>query len=319
MMDLTIIIVSYNTFRYIIDCIESVYRETKDTRFEIFVVDNQSSDDTVRQIRLRYPDVSIYVAEKNMGFARANNYAAQNASGEYLLLLNPDTLVLEKAIDKLLVFARSHEHAGIWGGRTLFADGRLNPSSCWRRMTLWNIMCRSFGLGGLFATSRLFNSEAYGGWNRDTVSNVDIVSGCFFMIRRRDWRALAGFDPEFFMYGEEADLCLRARSLLGFRPMVTPQATIVHHGGGSYNDVSEKARAQGIANVLAARVRLIRKHFPRWQQGFALSLIRLWPLMKIARHSLPMRTSERNKRSVWIEVEKLYQYWKNGIFLGGQH
>ena len=110
-------------------------------------------------------------------------------------------------------------------------------------MSLWNLFCRAVGLTGLFPQSRLFNAEAYGGWKRDTEREVDIVTGCFFLIEHRFWDTLGGFDPLFFMYGEEADLCLRARPL-GARPRITPDARIVHYGGAS-----ERVRAEQIIRV----------------------------------------------------------------------
>ncbi len=139
--------------------------------------------------------------------------AAHHANGRYILLLNPDTVVLNGAIDKLVEFARLNPKARIWGGRTLFADGTLNPSSCWKRMTFWNQFCRATGLTGILLEYDLFNGEASAAGHRDNVRQVDIVSGCFFLIGRELWEALDGFDPDFFMYGEEADLCLRATGI----------------------------------------------------------------------------------------------------------
>src|SRR5204863_9530333 len=146
----------------------------------------------------------------NVGFARANNIAAKEAKGRYLLLLNPDTVVLESGIDRLVAFAEARPGARIWGGRTLYGDRSLNPTSCWRRMTLWNVFCRTTGLSGIFPSSRHFNSDSYGRWDRSTVGEGDIVTGCFLLIQRGFWQRLGGCDAKFFMHGEEADLCRRA-------------------------------------------------------------------------------------------------------------
>ena len=155
-------------------------------------------------------------------------------------LLNPDTLVLRGALDKLLAFAKEKPQAGIWGGRTLYADGSLNPFSCWRRLDLWALAMRATGLVSLFRESPIFNAEAYGGWRRDTVRGVDIVTGCLFLTSRRaDWLRLGGFDPTFVMYGDEADLCRRAQAI-GARPMITPEAEIVHYAGASETVRAEK-------------------------------------------------------------------------------
>ena len=172
-----------------------------------------------------------------------------------LLLLNPDTVVLDQAIDRLLEFAEAEPRAGIWGGRTLFADGSLNPTSCWGKMTLWSLITMAIGLKVLFPNSEFFNSEGYGRWKRDTIRHVDIVTGCLLLIRRQMWNQLGGFKPEYFMYGEEADLCLRARKL-GARPMITPQSTIVHYGSAS-----DTYRPGKVARVLAARITLVRHHW----------------------------------------------------------
>src|SRR5690606_157263 len=116
----------------------------------------------------------------------------------------------------------------------------------------WNLFCRTVGLSRVFPDSAFFNSEAYGGWDRMSERAVDIVTGCLLLIGRADWEALEGFDPVFFMYGEEADLCLRAADSLGARPLVTPDATIIHHDGAS-----STARADKMVRILQARKELI--------------------------------------------------------------
>jgi GT2 family glycosyltransferase len=172
-------------------------------------------------------------------------------------------------------------------------------------MTLWNIFCRTAGLTGVFPRSNLFNSEAMGGWDRSTEAQVDIVSGCFFMIRREDWQALGGFDPIFHMYGEEADFCLRATRDLGAAPRVTPTATIVHHGGAS-----ERVRADKVVRVLCAKAELIERHLPTWQRGAARLLFRAWPLSRrlAARLKLGGETA-----TVWHEVWARRAEWEQGF------
>src|SRR5690606_2943956 len=117
--------------------------------------------------------------------------------------------------------------------------GSLNPTSCWGRSTPWSEFCHAVGLSAAFRGSRLLNPEGLGSWRRDSVREVDIVTGCFLLLPRALWERLGGFHPDFFMYGEEADLCLRARRL-GVRPIITPEATIVHYGGRSENKRIQK-------------------------------------------------------------------------------
>lgn len=260
--DLSILIVSYNTREMTLECLRSVYAQTAGVRFEIIVVDNDSSDDSAGAIEREAPAATLIRLTNNIGFAAANNLAALRARGKYLLLLNPDTVVLDGAVQKLVAFARRRPEAGIWGGRTVFADGRLNPTSCWMRQSLWGAFCRGMGLSGAFRRSAMFNPEAMGAWPRNSERDVDIVTGCFFLIRTDLWRSLGGFDPAFFMYGEEADLCLRARAL-GARPRVTPEATIIHHGGAS-----ETVKPDKLVRLNRARMQLIRRHWPRRWRWF---------------------------------------------------
>ena len=216
---LTIIVVNWNTREMTLDCIRSVYQQTHDTSFELIVVDNGSEDQSAEAIRREYPQVRLLDEKVNHGFAVANNIAAAIARGRRLLLLNSDTVVLDRAIDRIWTFAESCPDAGVWGGRTVWGDGSLNPTSAWVAQSTWSVACFAFGLTRLFPRSNFFNVEAMGAWGRDSVREVDIVTGCFLMIDTDLWRRLDGFDARYFMYGEEADLCLRAKDV-GARPMV---------------------------------------------------------------------------------------------------
>jgi len=264
-----VVVVSYNTRDMTVDCIRSIRSQTR-TPCRIIVVDNASTDGSAAAVRDAFPDVELIALEENIGFARANNLAVRRCTEEFVLLLNPDTVVLDGAIDRLLRFTADRPGAGIWGGRTRFADGSLNPASCWARMTPWSVTCRVLGLTRAFPRRTVFNPEAMGGWDRAQERSVDIVSGCFFLVRRSVWDRLAGFDESFFMYGEEADLCLRARRI-GCSPAVTPDAEIVHYGGASERHRTEKA-----IRLLAAKVTLIRRHWPRTTRWYGLGAYTAW-------------------------------------------
>lgn len=252
---LTLIVVSYNTRDLTLACLRSVYERTRDLRFEVIVVDNASPDGSADAIAAEFPQVRLFALDENLGFAAANNFAARHATGEWLLLLNPDTVVLGSAIQRLHAFATLHSDAGIFGGRTVFADGSLNPKSCWGRPTPWSAFFAGIGLSAVFKGTRWFDPESLGGWARDTVRQVDIVTGCFFLLRRELWQRLGGFDPAFFMYAEEADLCLRARRL-GLRCLICPEAEIIHYGGAS-----EPVRADKIVRLFRAKAQLFQKHW----------------------------------------------------------
>lgn len=310
MPDLSVLVISYNTRELTLKALRTLVDQTR-CEYQVIVWDNASSDGSADAIEAEFGGrVRLMRSEENLGFAGANNAAAEHASGRYLLLLNPDTEVLDGAVDKLLALAEANPDAGIWGGRTVFADGRVNPSSCWARMTVWSLVCQVSGLSKVFSGSRVFNPEAVSAWWSEGEREVDIVSGCFFLIQRDLWDRLDGFDPAFFMYGEEADLCLRAKKL-GMRPMVTPDAVIVHHGGAS-----EKVAEDKLVRLLDAKARLIRRHWPRAVRQLGLALLACWPLSRavgcwilgLFRPSLVERTrvwrAVWSRRASWITADK---------------
>jgi GT2 family glycosyltransferase/peptidoglycan/xylan/chitin deacetylase (PgdA/CDA1 family) len=305
---ISIIVVNYRTRELTLECVRSVMRQTKSSSYEILLVDNNSNDGLVAAVAREMPDVRCFPLQENIGFARANNIATEQAEGKYLLLLNPDTLVLDGAIDHLLAFAAERPKARIWGGRTLFADRSLNPASCWHRMTLWSVFCRTVGLAAAFPNSRFFNTEAYGGWDRSTVREVDIVSGCFLLIEREMWQKLGGFDPRFFMYGEEADLCLRATAF-GAKPSVTPKATIVHYGGES-----PQVEAERMVLLLTAKAELIKRHLPPMSRRIGLILFALWPLFRVVRAHLVFAISGNGTEVLSCrEVWRRRRHWRGGL------
>jgi hypothetical protein len=311
--ELTIVVVSYSTREMTLECLRSIQDQTRDTSYEIIVVDNNSPDNSAEAIAGEFPHVRLIASRENLGFARGNNVAAREARGRKLLLLNPDTLVLDRAIDRLVAFARSTPSSGIWGGRTVFKDGSLNRYSCMRRMTPWSLACAALGLSHLAPDSPIFSSEYYGGWKRDTVRHVDIVSGCFLMIDRALWEQLGGFDPAFFMYAEEADLCLRAHKL-GARPIITPDATIVHYEGAS-----AAAPARRIMAV-KGKVSLVYRHWPPWSRPLGRMLFKLLPLTRWWVYGLAGRLIGRpdlvGKAGEWRMLWQRRGEWIDGYDLG---
>jgi len=304
---LSIVIVSYNTREIALACVRSVFEQTTRTPFELLVIDNASADGSADAVEAEFEGrLRLMRSADNLGFARANNEAAKDARGELLLLLNPDTVVLDAAIEKLLAFAEAHPDAGIWGGRTLFPDRSLNPTSCWNRMTPWSVFCQATGLSKAFPRVPLLNPEAVAAWWTGGPRRVDIVSGCFFLIRRDLWDRLGGFDPSFFMYGEEADLCLRARAL-GARPMVTPDAVIIHLGGAS-----ERVRADKLVRLLKAKAMLVRRHVggPAW---LSVGLLALWSWSRAFAWAIEARVSpspaRRAAASAWTETWRRRREW----------
>lgn len=304
---LSILVISFNTREMTLACLRSVFAHTDSITFELIVVDNASSDGSASAIESEFAGrVKLIASKSNLGFAAGNNLAAKYANGNYLLLLNPDTLVQDDAIGKLLDFALRLPDAGIWGGRTVFDSGVLNPGSCWSKQTLWSLTSQLTGISSIIRKSTFFNPEGIGAWNREGTRHVDIVSGCFLMIRRDLWTKLNGFQEEFYMYGEDADLCLRARRL-GASPVITGSSTIVHYGGAS-----EVVRSDKMVRLLKAKTLLIQKHFPRHNRWLGRNLLALWPLTRYWAHSLLVimgRRPSSESRSVWREVWDRRSEW----------
>lgn len=304
--ELTVIIVSYNTVDLTLSAIRTLYETTVKTTFRCVVLDNASTDGSAEAVREAFPQVELIASEENLGFAKANNVIAAEAKTKWLLLLNPDTEVHENAVDALMEFGRSNPEGGIYGGRTVFPDGSLNIASCWNRITPWSAFCTAVGLRTIFPNSSFFNPEAIGGWKRDSARKVDIVVGCFFLIETKLWRELDGFDLRYFMYGEEADLCLRAKRL-GYEPMITPDAEIMHIFGASSRKPAHKT-----VMVAKARTTLILDHWPKSLHPLGVFLMWLWAAVRYAASRPLGWMGKKDSAEHWASVWAARKDWLAG-------
>nr|CAA6828675.1 MAG: dTDP-Rha:A-D-GlcNAc-diphosphoryl polyprenol, A-3-L-rhamnosyl transferase WbbL [uncultured Thiotrichaceae bacterium] len=301
---LSIILVSYNTAEYTQRAIESVFKETVSCDFEVIVVDNNSTDNSVELLKQNFTNIQLIESKSNPGFAGGVCLGIENAQGDYLLLLNPDTLVVDGAIDKLLQFAKKKPDNGIWGGITLNDDMSLNTQHAWSRPTFTTLLFSAFGLSKAFSKSCFFNNANYGCWERDSVKEVDILSGCFFLTSRKTWEQVGGLDPQFFMYAEEADYCLRAIKY-GYQPIVTPNARIVHHGGVSHSHFSGK-----LIKLLKGKVELINRHVSSGKRPVYKFLLYLYVLNKHMLHKFFKPNAE--EASEWRTVFEQRTDWLKG-------
>jgi hypothetical protein len=302
--NLSIILVSYNTVAYITRALASVYQETLETSFEVIVVDNASTDDSVAVLRQQFPQIKLIESKQNLGFAGGVRLGVAQASGHYLLLLNPDTVILDNAIDKLVKFAQQYPNNGIWGGVTLNNDLSLNSQHAWEKPTFKNLLFSALGLSKTFNKSAFFNSANYGDWARDSIKEVDILSGCFFLTTRQLWNQLGGLDASFFMYAEEADYCLKAKAL-GYQPIVTPDARIIHHGGVSHSHFSGK-----MIKLLKGKVELIHRHIPAYKRPIYKALLSLYVWNKHIQHKFLKAGTEAQLE--WQKVIEQRANWQQG-------
>jgi GT2 family glycosyltransferase len=297
---LDIIIVSYNTAEYTKRALQSVYDETKKIAFNIIVVDNNSPDNSVEVIRDNFPDITLIESKKNLGFAGGVNLGVAAANSEFILLLNPDTIILEGAIDKLMHFSQQNISAGIWGGITLNDDLSLNPNNARAMLSFKTLLFSALGLSKVFRSSCFFNHDNYGCWDRKSVREVDVVTGCFFLTTRSLWSKLKGLDDTFFMYAEEADYCIRAIKK-GHQPIVTPNARIIHHGGVSEANFSGK-----MIKLLRGKAELINKHVPAWKQPLLKKLLLMHVINKVLSYNAQMLL-KRDTKVLLIEWRTILQ------------
>ncbi len=307
-VELSVIIVSFNTREMTLRAIETLYEHASDIAMQVIVWDNASSDGSAEAVAEAFPQVELHHCQDNLGFAAANNRASEFATGEWILLLNSDTETLPGSIQNLLSFAKDHPEAGIVGGRTIFGDGSLNATSCFNRMTVWSLLCYATMITRWFPESPLLNPERSVSGNMDQVQKVDIVTGCFFLLKTALWREMGGFDLRYFMYAEESDMCLRAAKM-GYRPMVTPHATIIHHGGASAVSSGKKQ-----IQSYRGKVTIIRDHFGKVAKPLGLALLWLTAFNRHVAHRLIglLRGRKSDQAQMWESVWEQRKDWLRG-------
>lgn len=247
-MDVSIIIVNWNTCKITCECLQSVHEQTVKSKIEVIVIDNASTDDSVRMIKEKFPQVRLIENSANRGFAAANNQGIRVAKGRYLLFLNSDTLVLDGAIDKVVSFADGNPDAAVVGCCVLNADKTLQ-STCFMFPSVLNMLLSSTYLYKLFPKSKLFGRERMSWWDRTDVREVDVATGSFMLVRHEAIEQVGMMDEQFFMYAEETDWCYRFKQT-GWKILFTPTAEIIHLGGASSRQVKPEMTLQLRGSIL---------------------------------------------------------------------
>lgn len=228
----SIIIVSWNVRELLKKCLESIYRHRADLDIEIIVIDNNSGDDTVDMIKQNFPEIKVIGNHNNLGFGAANNQGIKQSTGDYILLLNPDTEIRNNALRKTLDFIKTNDRAGIVGCKHLNPDLTLQPSV--RRfpkpLAIFLILTK---LAKIFPTWPPIYKYLYKDFNYKQSQVVDQVNGSFMLIKKELLQEIGGFDENFFIWFEEVDLCRRAKKVL-WEVWYFAQAEIIHHGGQSF-------------------------------------------------------------------------------------
>ncbi len=255
-MQLSIIIVNYNVKYFLEQCLQAVLKGVEGIRAELIVVDNHSTDGSMEYLRPLFPGIIFICNKENLGFAKANNLALANASGEYVLFLNPDTLVPENAFSLCLTFMKAHPKAGALGVRMLDGRGRFLPESKRAFPSPTASFYKLMGLAALFPTSGYFNKYALGDLNEHANHQVAVLAGAFMFTRKKLLDDLHGFDEGYFMYGEDIDLSYRIQKA-GYQNHYFAGTTIIHFKGES----SRKAGLNYVKFFYAAMLIFVQKQY----------------------------------------------------------
>lgn len=254
-MRLSIVIVNYRVRPYLLQCLRSVFRALGDMKAEVFVVDNHSGDGSVEAVAERYPQVRLIASMHNLGFARANNKAIREAKGDYVLLLNPDTLVGEEVLSRAVAFMDSHPDAGACGVHMLNSDGSSAPESRRGVPSPQTAFYKMSGLCAHFPKSRRYGRYYMGWLPWDEPAEIDIVSGAFCLLRRKALADVGLLDETFFMYGEDIDLSYRLLKR-GWHNWYLP-LKILHYKGVS----TQKSSFRYVHVFYEAMFIFFRKHY----------------------------------------------------------
>ena len=231
-MDISIIIVSYNTQELTAKCLKSIKSAIQNLKVETFVVDNNSHDSTVQMIRKEFSWINLITNKENLGFSKANNIALKKAEGKYFLILNPDTEVYKDTLSKMYKYMEENPNVGIATCRVELSSGSLD-SDCRRHFpSPWRAFTHFLGLSKLFKGSKIFDQYYYGYLKDDKEHEVDACVGAFMMVRSEAVKKVGLFDEDFFFYGEDLDWCWRFREK-GYKIIYTPITKILHHKGAA--------------------------------------------------------------------------------------
>ena len=282
-MDLSVVIVNWNTRDLLRQCLLSVFQGAGDLQLEVWVVDNASHDGSAALVREHFPLVHLIENTENVGFARANNQATGQSSGRYIVLLNSDTEVHPGALEILVTFMDLHPEAGGCGPRLLNGDGSLQDS-CYPMLTPGREFWRLVFLDRLWPRANYRQEE----WDPSIPHRVDVIKGACFLLRQTALQQVGPLDERYFMYTEEVDLCYRL-GRAGWTLWWVPQATVTHYGEASSKQVHEAMYVQ----LYRSKIQFCRKTGGERQAAHYKRLMRVayWPRLAVAALGRPFSPS----------------------------
>lgn len=269
-MKLSIVIVNYNVEYFLEQCLHSVYNALKNIEGEVFVVDNNSVDDSNDMVRQKFPQAILIANKENLGFSKANNQAIRMSKGEYVLLLNPDTVVEEDTFEKVVSFMDENPDAGGLGCKMIDGKGKFLPESKRGLPTPQVAFYKMIGLSRIFPKSKKFGRYHLGYLDNDEVNEIEILAGCFMLMRKTVLDKVGLLDEDFFMYGEDIDLSYRI-ILGGYKNYYYPHTRIIHYKGES----TKKSSVNYVFVFYNAMIIFARKHFSEKNANLFTMLINM--------------------------------------------
>ncbi len=238
MLDLSIVIVNYNTKEFLKRCINSLLDfppagGSKKVNYEIIVVDNASSDNSSEMVKKEFPKIDLISNKKNVGFSKANNQGIKKSEqSRYVLFLNPDTIVSKNTLEKMIQFMDENKDAGASTCKLLMPNGEIDDASHRGFPTPWNAFCHFSGLSKIFPKSKVFNSYNLGFMDLSKTHEIDALTGAFMLVRREAGEQAGWWDEDYFFYGEDIDFCYELKSK-GWKIYYVPEVSILHYKGVS--------------------------------------------------------------------------------------
>ncbi len=260
MYDISIVIVNYNVKDFLFKCLESIEKAKGNLKVEILVVDNDSSDGSVEYLRPLFPEVTFVETGDNLGFGKANNIGFEMSKGKYILILNPDTVIEEKNLKTVFDYMEQNPDVGITGCKVLNPDGTFQLPCRRGFPTPWASFCKLFGLQGVFPKSKIFAQYNQTYRSTEETYEIDAIMGAYMFARKDVIDELEGFDRDFFMYGEDIDLCFRNKKL-GYKTMYLHTTSIIHYKGES----TRRSSINDVKHFYDAMVIFAKKHYSRSQ------------------------------------------------------
>jgi GT2 family glycosyltransferase len=284
-VELAIVIVNSDTREDLRNCLSSIYGSKQNTKFEIWVVDNNSSDHSPEMVQTDFPLVNLIRNRENTGFAKANNLVIRQIKTDFLLLLNPDTIVYDNAFDRTINFLKANDEAGMASCKLVKADGTLDLACRRSFPSAFDGFCRAAGLSRIFPRSRLFARYNLTYLDEDQVNEVDAINGAFMMVRKRAIDDVGLLDQDYFMYIEDLDWCFRFKQK-GWKIYYVPTTNVIHLKGQS-----GKRDSNGmIHEFFKSMETFCKKNYRPYQSHarfwFAILGIKAWKHITLFRNSI---------------------------------